>query len=125
MFSSVFRGSSYDRSGKNRDGEHEGDVTETVGSSRRRTLPPHEFPYPGVEFVMRDLEDCEVAAKAGGKADGEVEGNEQKIPVEISSAVTVPVPVHVQADGNEGISEVIQLGNITKTVVIEMKSEDR
>lgn len=120
MFNSVFRGSSYDRSGKHRDGEHE--LSGTVGSSRRRTLPPHDC--ANVEFVLRDLEHCydgdgneNANEDGGGDADG------QKVSVDISNLVTVPVPVHVDGLGPRDISEARQLGNITPTVVNEMKSE--
>jgi hypothetical protein len=47
------------------------------------------------------------------------------VSVDISNSVTVPVPAHVDGLGQGDISEVRQLGNITKTVVIEMKSEER
>ncbi|KAJ5762104.1 uncharacterized protein N7511_005486 [Penicillium nucicola] len=125
LFNSVFRGSSYDRSGKLRDGEGEGEgvVTGTVGSSRRRTLPPHDYPYPGVEFVMRDLEDGDCVE--GGTLEGDMAGNVLKISGEVSSVVAVPDCVHARGNNSDCMPEVTRLGDITKTVVIEMKSEER
>ncbi|KAJ6004286.1 hypothetical protein N7499_000355 [Penicillium canescens] len=120
MLSSVFKGSSYDRSGKHQDGEHE--LSGTVGSSRRRTLPPHDC--ANVEFVLRDLEDC-CDGDGNENVNGDGDGDGQTVSVDISNSVTVPVPAHVDGLGQGDISEVRQLGNITKTVVIEMKSEER
>ncbi|KAJ5297796.1 hypothetical protein N7508_008045 [Penicillium antarcticum] len=133
LFRSVFRGSSYYRTGKHRDGEADGEggISGTVGSSRRRTLAPHEYPYPGVEFVMRDLEDCDCYRDGGETVivggDGVVDGDGQKVAVDVSSLVTVPAPVHADGVGlgQDGILEARRLGDITKTVAIEMKSEER
>ena len=89
-------------------------------------MPPHDC--ANVEFVLRDLEDCgdgDGNANANGNGDGDGDGDGQMVSVDISNSVTVPVPAHVDGLGQRDISEVRQLGNITKTVVIEMKSEER
>jgi hypothetical protein len=102
MFNSVFRGSSYDRSGKHRDGEHE--LSGTVGSSRRRTLPPHDC--ANVEFVLRDLENCcDGDGNENANEDGGGDAVGQKVSVDISNLVPVPVPVHVHGLGQRDISE--------------------
>ncbi|KAJ5990391.1 hypothetical protein N7522_010598 [Penicillium canescens] len=126
-------GSSYDRTRKHRDreGDGEGGISETVGSRRRWALPPHKYPYPGVGFVIPDLEDCDRYADGGENwilgGDEVVGGNEQKVAVNVSSVVTVPAPVHAYGVGldQDGVSEVRRLGDIIKTVVFEMKSEER
>jgi hypothetical protein len=75
---------------------------------------------------LRDLEDCcDGDGNENPNGDGDGDGHGQKESVDISKPVTVPVPVHVDGLRQGDISEVRQLGNITKTVVIEMKSEER
>jgi hypothetical protein len=87
-------------------------------------LPPHDC--ANVEFVLRDLEDCDDGnGNENANGDGNGDGDGQKVSVDISNSVTVPVPAHVNGLRQGDISEVRQLGNITKTVVIEMKSEKR
>jgi hypothetical protein len=75
---------------------------------------------------LRDLEDCcDGDGNGNANGDGDGNGDGRKVSVDISNSVTVPVPVHVDGLRQGDISEVRQLGNITKTVVIEMKSEER